>query len=508
MRDVLRSPILPFAALSIALLVWHEPWRDEAETWLIARDSLGVGGFFHAMSYEGTPALWHLMLVPLAKAGLPFLAERVLHAGIAVASVCVLWFFSPFGRLEKWLIAFGYYTAYEYDAIARSYALFAFLLFVLLAVDYTRRERPLRYAIVLALLAQTNVHGLMVAGVFAAAFGLELLQGRVWTRRATMGAAVAAGGFLLAVMQLIPAHDLSPWLSAWHPSIYTPARSTLATFLPIPSLGQVFWDHSIFDPLPTAVKVVFAGLLLAASCWPMRHNVRVLSIYVAAAGALTMFFAVRYGGAAHHAGLVFLVFLACTWLARTRPADTVPLSQRLRARWPTMPRAPKAVLSGLSWFLPVVLVVQVVGAAIAIERDATGEFSAAGDVAAYLEAHRILDGRTLVVVFQTQSGMPVLAQLHDPNVRFWFPDTGSLETFPHWSATWDAGRSMTLDDVLASSDRAAPGYERVFLLQNEQVPASSANATARLMPVASFGDHLVGNKEESYTLYLVRPASA
>ncbi|HYN43152.1 MAG TPA: hypothetical protein VE129_15350, partial [Thermoanaerobaculia bacterium] len=82
----------------ITLLVWviwvllvsflalhHEPWRDEAETWLMARDA-SFGEILHRTGYLGTPVLWFAILFPFAKAGLPFETQAVLHLALAAAA--------------------------------------------------------------------------------------------------------------------------------------------------------------------------------------------------------------------------------------------------------------------------------------------------------------------------------------------------------------------------------------------------------------------------------------
>src|SRR4051812_40575150 len=64
----------PALAAWCALVAWvlplHEPWFDEAQAWLIARDAT-LWEILGRMSYEGSPPLWHLLLAPLAKAGAP-----------------------------------------------------------------------------------------------------------------------------------------------------------------------------------------------------------------------------------------------------------------------------------------------------------------------------------------------------------------------------------------------------------------------------------------------------
>ncbi len=40
---------------------FHEPWRDETHTWLLARD-LNIGALFDCLITEGAMPLWPLLL--------------------------------------------------------------------------------------------------------------------------------------------------------------------------------------------------------------------------------------------------------------------------------------------------------------------------------------------------------------------------------------------------------------------------------------------------------------
>ena len=54
-------PVLPLYAILLAVVLWkHEPWADEAQAWLIARDCSGVELLFQRLRYEGHPGLWYL----------------------------------------------------------------------------------------------------------------------------------------------------------------------------------------------------------------------------------------------------------------------------------------------------------------------------------------------------------------------------------------------------------------------------------------------------------------
>ncbi|PYQ61454.1 MAG: hypothetical protein DMF58_04935 [Acidobacteria bacterium] len=171
-RAVALSILVLYIIVVSAVATHHEPWRDEADPWLTARDASAseLWQFFH---HGGTPGLWYFLLMPLARAGAPYGSEHVLHVLIASASAAVILFASPFPRITRVLLPFSYYFGYEYAVVARSYALSVLLLFIIATLHPRRLERPIPYAIAVALLANTNVHALVVAAMIGLAYLLE-----------------------------------------------------------------------------------------------------------------------------------------------------------------------------------------------------------------------------------------------------------------------------------------------------------------------------------------------
>jgi hypothetical protein len=45
----------------------HELWRDEVQAWLLDRDSSSAIDLLSRQKYEGHPALWQLLLMPLTR---------------------------------------------------------------------------------------------------------------------------------------------------------------------------------------------------------------------------------------------------------------------------------------------------------------------------------------------------------------------------------------------------------------------------------------------------------
>ena len=184
--------LIAFVAGVSFVAAHHEPWRDEADPWLYVRDA-DLATIMARTRYAGLPALWFLCLAPLAKLGLAYASQKVLHVVIAAAAVGLMAARAPLSRLTKVLAAFSYYFAYEYSVIVRSYALTMLLTFGAAALYPRSRERPIAFAAVLLLLFNCNAQGFFIAGTFAALFVLERVEQRSFDRRGAVAAAVMFG---------------------------------------------------------------------------------------------------------------------------------------------------------------------------------------------------------------------------------------------------------------------------------------------------------------------------
>jgi hypothetical protein len=167
--------LLLFSAIATVAVCFHEPWADEAQAWLIARD-LGIPGILHQMGYEGSPPLWHLLLWVLTRLQIPYAALGVVSLGLMAAAMYVWLRWSPLPTPVRLLIPFTFYYQYQYSVVTRSYALSTLLAFAAVALWRAKPTRILYFGLVLALLAQTNMHGFMIAGGIACAFGWEWLR--------------------------------------------------------------------------------------------------------------------------------------------------------------------------------------------------------------------------------------------------------------------------------------------------------------------------------------------
>jgi hypothetical protein len=167
--------LLISTAIAAVAVCFHEPWADEAQAWLIARD-LGIPGILHQMGYEGSPPLWHLLLWVLIRLHLPYAALSAVSLILVAAGMYIWLRWSPLPTPVRLLVPFAFYYQYQYAVVARSYALSTFLAFAAVALWRAKPVRIIPFALVVALLAQTNMHGFMIAGGIACAFAWECLR--------------------------------------------------------------------------------------------------------------------------------------------------------------------------------------------------------------------------------------------------------------------------------------------------------------------------------------------
>lgn len=200
-----------FSALSGWVALHHEPWADEAQAWMLARENSLGALLFMRLHHEGTPGLWHALLWLLSTLHLPFGSMQAAAVVAGVAAVFLLLRWSPFPPVVRWLLPFSVALFYQAPVVARSYSLVPLLAFALCALAGARKPRPLLFALVAGLLANTALI------CFFLALGLSLVY---WLRRVRpepqtgaakplAAAALLAAFCLLAVYTAVPAPDMN-----------------------------------------------------------------------------------------------------------------------------------------------------------------------------------------------------------------------------------------------------------------------------------------------------------
>ena len=205
-RSGLWLALSAYAIITLFGVIQHIPWRDEAFVWLLARE-LDYLSMWSELRYNGATALWHTMVFPLAKLGLPVASQNYLHWVLAIFTAWLFAFRAPFHPLLRAAFLVSYYMIFEHVIIARCYLPSLTLTFLICLVHKDRLAQPLRYAACIFLLANCNVFSLALAAVFGAFYALDVARARSYTLRRGIALLLILTGGLLAFFTLLPASD-------------------------------------------------------------------------------------------------------------------------------------------------------------------------------------------------------------------------------------------------------------------------------------------------------------
>jgi hypothetical protein len=351
--------LVAYSVLIALVVPKHEPWFDEIQAWLIARDS-NPGNLFGRLAYEGQPGLWHLILMLPAKT-LPIAALNWISAAFGAAGVYVFLRRAPFPMAIRLLIPFTFFFFYQYAVVARNYVLVPLVLFSLAALYPRRHERPALFALALFVLANTSAHGFFISSALLAIYLVEHLnryrRSGEMPGRSTVIPVVVLGLSMLAVaLALIPPSDRS----AVREGVHIGPRTFIRVASPLMNTSM-------------ATNWVVLILALGTSLWFFRRT-RVLHIYLVTTGLLLSFMVFVYH-APWHEGILFLVWLFVFW-------------QALQRSTPGSLTEDKARFAALA-VLTVVVLIQVSWTVLTVLDDAKGSYSGSRNLAAYIKENNL-----------------------------------------------------------------------------------------------------------------------
>lgn len=154
------------------LLILHEPWRDEANVWLMAKE-LSPVRLFQEIKYQGHPCLWYLIVMPFAKLGLPFRTIGIISLAVMAVSAGIFLWKAPLHNITKAVCLFSPVFTYFYSDIARNYCLIALILILLAWQFPLRNEHCVQYGLLLGLLVQADTIAIVQVGMISAMWFLE-----------------------------------------------------------------------------------------------------------------------------------------------------------------------------------------------------------------------------------------------------------------------------------------------------------------------------------------------
>jgi hypothetical protein len=398
----ISHPLIYFALGAYALLValtvhYHEPWTDEAQSWLLGRDASLAQLWGHLLHYEGTPGLWQTLLHALIRLGLPYSAYGFLPAGLGLVAVYLLLRYAPLPLFIRLLLPFTYYLCYQYAVIGRSYALIAPLLFAIAAIYPHTSHKPFLTTALLCLLAGVSVHGFLIS----ACIWVTLY----WPGRHSSWKLLAAGltYWLVLIFFLVCAWPAKDVAFAEHRGL---ANLSLLPAIVQAGLAGAFTGHWM-----TAIVLIAlsAPLLWRGGGW---------RFFLLATVSFCLFSAIVYAQLWHF-GILFLAWLFAIWISAYETRVTAP--------------ALLALIAAIGF--------QCYWTAAAIRYDWTNAYSGSLAAAQYLRQNGLPPGGLYAIGYPTTAVQP------------YFP--ANIYSDFHGGAYWDWSKRNTADDpaALFASDR-------------------------------------------------------
>lgn len=422
-----------YIAIIAIVMCFHEPWFDEAQSWLIARDSPIASIFSVRTHYEGHPPFWNLLLAIAAKNGVPY-EFGIKGIQLICASLLGAWliFKSPFkhaSSLVTFLIPFTYFACFQYGVTSRPYALLC--LSLLVAAHYwnsadSKASSAWKLAISLMFMCLLSVYGI----AFAAGFTIAWIW-RVFSKNISEACNKACGkacsktlnfsAIFYAIKTTISSNlaRLISWgliaiFGVANLALAWPAKNAFATratidgnstiakcfafifVMPSESMftsfyGDISMRRMPFDFLPIAICTLFS-LAIWAFAIRIAKRRKLLAVLVIPYLVLTIV-AVRYF-TLHHAGLIFVFLLSVLWISHIKePLSSKDIPVIFVKIAPTKFRFIKNKALKINVLISIILAPSLIWNAFACVNDILFDYSPSRAVAQYISSNHLQNKR-------------------------------------------------------------------------------------------------------------------
>ena len=485
LRFALIVTLAYFVVVMIGMLT-HEMWRDEHQAWLVARDANSLPQLLDNMRYEGNPALWHFFLFIITRITHDPIAMQIFHVLVAASFIFIFNRYSPFSNLHKILFTFGYFIAYEYAVISRSYALGILLVFAVCALYKNRTTRYILIGGLLALLSNVTPYAIVLAGGIA---GILVLDYFLFQKRSSktflqlaIGLTVFILGLAFSFYQIWPEKDNSfpaPYATSLFDFIrwWEVSSKLFTTYMYVPEINEHFWNTNIYFKNPGAISsaggfsgwlsqnpsyllswVVMPVILFFSGVIIFLRKKLVLLLYVLSIlGLFTLYYytALMYS---RYCGYLLIALIMCYWLAEYYP------EKKSSGFLATLG---KKISKG---FLTTILALNVIGTLIAYSMEIQYKFSPSKDVATFIKENKL---DSLPIVGITDFTISPLATYLD--TKIFYTQMNDFGSFTVWSKK--RKDQITFGEAIASLGTFVDKGNQKVLWIKDSAPQVSIDGT-------------------------------
>lgn len=476
-----------YLAVTAFVTLRHEPWADEIQPWLLARDMDFPSLMWMIFNnYDRHPGVWYLVLFPFARAGLPVISMAVLNWLFAVTASAVFFFRAPFSRIVRYAFIFGYFMFYEYPVIARHYALTILLIFLIAWIYEKRHEKPILYGALILLLFNTSYLALGLASALSFVFLLEVWKKGGHREFFGLGVMIVGGILVLITMGFLPEEHSD------HGIRMVPIYDN---FIHSISKGYIPFREDISSALARPVSVGIVLVLLLS----LRRKAAPLFILIMSFLTNLYIFVFRFNAQPRHYGFFLILTLFALWIEH---------SHREGGGWKPLERILKKVsVQGcrtvLRVSLTLCLLVSVKNAITLQYAEIFYPFSGAKEMASLMRQgfDRLgLDITTYpIVAHRRATAVSLLGHL--PGTRFWFPESEEYGTYFLNTKKVYTQTDLTEEEVMARAFRYFNGMDGILVLLTKPLPSHYTFRNYRLRPLFAVYEGVFGSTFEIFFIY-------
>ncbi|MBY3274476.1 hypothetical protein [Rhizobium laguerreae] len=303
-------------------LCWSETvWRDEVRALSLALQGDNFIDMLRQMHGEGHPALWYILLrAAYVVVGSPVVL-KVVALTIAAAAVYLLIFRLKLPLSIMLLSLFSSFSIFEYAAMSRNYGISMLVIF-LIVLSWERGARNgLLLGLLFALLANTNVHSVVLVGGFLAYWFFTLLLARPKRplneyRAFATAAVIAAVGVVLCFVTVYPTFNDTGQNDLSGKNFALLALDALA----VPSSHFMeFYPNRVLElvvayPLASHIFAALMSVLIYASLLALANRRPAMIAAGLVLLGLSLLFTLVYPGGYRHQALWLVFMIAITAL--------------------------------------------------------------------------------------------------------------------------------------------------------------------------------------------------
>ena len=424
-----------FAAVTLVMVRYHEPWRDEAQGFVVVRDNT-LPGLIRHMRVESQFLVWYLFTWPFVRLfGMPIFGINLLHWALSCSTAYLIVRRAPFRFLTRAALIFGVLFAFEFTVVARHYAVGVFLLTVLMLNWRERFRHPVLYACGIALCASTNLPVWACLGGLCCTIGYEVIVRRLRSWRIFTSMLICVFGFALALGSIFNGRGFgSPFVGK--------RGGDLAEMAVTERLHDAFESISNMVYLPVWLCVV---CLVLGALYFIRKSVPALICFLMSAVLMVSLQLVGGFHSMRHIGFLLIGTVASCWIAAEDDA-----SAGIRFRLPARVSAGLDIAAGFAAAL--VLSLQAFVTPFFVLCEVLYPFSHGHAAANFIRDNISED--VPMFCFTARSNVSVLPWL--PGRKFFIFDRREYGTFSKWGRAYGQSMKDMADEAAARLDPSLP----------------------------------------------------